>query len=310
MRAQATAAAAWRKPAAPLAAVVGDGPRSGLSGRTVVRAGSSRRWRLIASLLCTIGTAVCSGWAAAGPCEIDDFETRVSAGGECLAMSRFGTLAPASMVVWIHGNATAGGPAQAHIRAAQRFAAMHASEDVLSVALLRPGYSDDKGNTSTGSTQGRADNWTRPTVESIGMAIERLRTRFRPRMVVLVGHSGGAAIVAVLAGLKPGISDAVVLAACPCDLVAWRAGRAGPAWISEDPMRWVARIDAAIKVRAMTGSRDDTTPAPLARDFVAKLQARGIDARFQEAPGVGHIELMSSPLLLDAVHAVIQEGKR
>ncbi len=225
-------------------------------------------------------------------------------------MSRFGTPAPASMVVWIHGNATSGGPAQAHIRAAQRFAAMQASEDVLSVALLRPGYSDDKGNTSTGSTHGRADNWTRPTVESIGMAIERLRTRFRPKTVVLVGHSGGAAIVAVLAGLKPDIGDAVVLAACPCDLNAWRAGRPGQAWTSEDPMRWVSRIGAAMKVRAMTGSRDDTTPAPLARDFVAKLQARGIDARFQEVSGVGHIELMSSSLLLDAVHAVIQEGKR
>lgn len=73
-------------------------------------------------------------------------------------------------------------------------------------------------------------------------------------------------------------------------------------------MRWVSRIGAAMKVRAMTGSRDDTTPAPLARDFVAKLQARGIDARFQEVSGVGHIELMSSSLLLDAVHAVIQDA--
>jgi pimeloyl-ACP methyl ester carboxylesterase len=140
----------------------------------------------------------------------------------------------------------------------------------------------------------------------MGAAIERLRHKYRPSRVVLVGHSGGAAIAAVLLGLKPQLADAAVLVACPCDLVSWRAGRRGAPWVSENPLQWTDKVGPAIKVIALTGSRDDTTSPGLGEAYVAALKARGIDAAFHLVPGAGHIDVLQSPAVSEAVAGLIR----
>jgi pimeloyl-ACP methyl ester carboxylesterase len=244
--------------------------------------------------------------ASAAPCEREDFETRVSGTAECLIMQRYGSTAPETMIVWLHGNVTSGGPANAHFQIAAQTAADLAAENVLAVALVRPGYPDGTGAYSSGSDNGRADNWQKATIAEIGTAIERLRQRYKPRRVVIVGHSGGAAIAAVLMGMRPDLAQAALLVACPCDMVAWRSGRRGPPWASEDPLRWVDKVDAAARVVALTGSRDDTTSSGLARTYVEKLQARGVEASFELVPDAGHVDILRSPALVAATAGLVR----
>jgi predicted esterase len=236
----------------------------------------------------------------AAPCAMEDFETKVSGVSECLLMRRYGSAKPGVMIVWLHGNVSSGGPANSHFRLAEKFAIDLAAENVLSVALVRPGYPDGTGQSSSGSDNGRADNWSRATIAEIGSAIERLRLHYQPNRVIIAGHSGGAAITAVLLGMKPQLADSALLLACPCDLVAWRAGRRGMPWVSENPVSWIEKVSPASKVIALTGSRDDTTDPGLARTYVDRLRARGIDASFQLVPDAGHIDVLRSPAILDA----------
>jgi pimeloyl-ACP methyl ester carboxylesterase len=244
--------------------------------------------------------------AFGAPCQTEDFENKVSGESECLLMRRYGSAKPTTMVVWLHGNVSSGGPANSHFRIAQKATADFAAENVLAVALVRPGYPDGTGEYSSGNDWGRADNWPQATIAEIGTVIERLRLRYKPGTVIIVGHSGGAAITAVLLGMKPHLAEAAILVGCPCDVFTWRAGRRGPAWVSENPMQWIDKVSPAAKVTVLTGSRDNTTPPGLGRTYVEGLKARGIDAAFQLVPDAGHIDILGSPAVSDAIARLLR----
>jgi pimeloyl-ACP methyl ester carboxylesterase len=242
---------------------------------------------------------------AASPCEAEDFLTEVSGGSECLLMRRYGSVVPSVLVVWLHGNVSTGGPANSHFKFAEATATTFESEQILAVALVRPGYPDGTGKYSSGSDNGRADNWRRQTIADIGTAIERIKKQFHPKTTLIVGHSGGAAITAVLLGLQPDLIDAAILIGCPCDMLAWRAGRSRTMWISEDPLAWVNQVNPHTRITALTGDQDNTTAPALAIAYISRLQERGIKATFISVPGAGHIDVIKSQAVMDAISELI-----
>jgi pimeloyl-ACP methyl ester carboxylesterase len=260
------------------------------------------RLRLALRAACLLPFVLPAADAMAAPCERENFDTQVSGVSHCLQMRRFGAAEPAVMVVWLHGDVSGGGPANYHFQAAQRAAEIHAGARLLSVALVRPGYADGSGDSSGVDLlhSGRQDHYTRPNLAEVGGAIERLRKHYKPQRVVVVGHSGGAATTAVLLGLQPGLIDAALLAACPCDLGAWRAGRR-PWPRSENPVTWADKVPAATRVIALTGGADDNTLPDLAETYVAALRARGVDALFELVPQETHNGVFRSPALGEAL---------
>ncbi len=260
-----------------------------------------RMFKLLVSLclLVAVPNAFCA------PCTPEDFESHVSGSSQCLLMRRFGLTEPETMVVWLHGDVSSGGPANYHFAVAQSAAAHFASARVVSIALVRPGYPDGSGESSTVAplSGGRTDHYTLENLEEVGVAIERLRAHFKPKFVVAVGHSGGAATAAVLLGMKPGLLDAAVLVACPCELVAWRANRPGARqWTSsENPRAWADKVSTASQVIALTGAKDDNTQPDLARGYVNALQARGVEARFALLPDESHNSAFRSPQVIRAL---------
>jgi pimeloyl-ACP methyl ester carboxylesterase len=244
--------------------------------------------------------------ALAATCATDDFERHVSGVSQCLLMRRFGASEPDSMVVWIHGDASAGGPANTHFAIAEAATSPLEASKVLSVALVRPGYPDGSGESSSVSLLhgGRVDHYTKENLGEVAGAIERLRARFKPKRVVVVGHSGGAATTAALLGMRPGLFEAAVLVSCPCDLVAWRVGRR-PYSASEDPIRWADRVSTSARVIALTGAADRNTSPALARSFVDALVSRGIDARLTILPDRDHASAFAAPEVVDSVRQLL-----
>lgn len=240
-------------------------------------------------------------------CEKEDFEGKVSGSSGCLLMRRYGSNTPSTMVVWLHGNISSGGPANYHFRIAQQFAKDFASDNILSVALVRPGYPDGSGEYSSGNDYDRADNWTRTIIADVGTAIEGLRLKFKPKTVIIVGHSGGAATAAVLLGMKPKLAEAAVLVSCPCDLIAWRIGRRGSPWNSENPILWAKEIPASSRVIALTGARDSTTSPSLAASYIEKLKSFGINAVFQVIPNAEHKNALGTTAVSDAIARLMRQ---
>lgn len=250
--------------------------------------------------------------ACAAPCTRDDFETQVTGVSQCLVMKRYGTPEPAAMVVWLHGDAPSGATVDYQYSLAEKTAANLSAGSVMSVALLRPGFADKRGASSTVDPLhgGRRDIYTQENILEVGTAIERLRSKYRPKSVIIVGQSGGAATAAVLLGMRPQLAEAAVLVGCPCELVSWRKHRGGSEWTrSENPIRWTEKIPATTKIIALTGELDDVTPPELARNYIDILRSRGIDASFQIVTGATHSGQKSgalfSPEVFDAISRLL-----
>ena len=257
-------------------------------------------------ILMLVVLAACSQSTLAATCSAEDYELKVSGASQCLLMRRFGASDPDVMIVWLHGDVSSGGPANYHFASAEQAVNQFAPIKVLSVALVRPGYPDGSGDASSVALLqgGRTDHYTTENFLEVGAAIGRLLAKFQPKRVVAVGHSGGAATVAVLLGMKPRLVDAAVLVSCPCELIAWRAGRRE--WSrSENPIMWVDRVDPSTRVIALTGAKDDNTRPELAKSYVDALRARGVDATFQLLADETHNSAFRSAEVFNAVRTLL-----
>ncbi|GAD23241.1 S9 family peptidase [Acidovorax sp. MR-S7] len=247
--------------------------------------------------------------AHAAPCTDEDFTLRVSGASECLLTRAYGQKeAPDVLLVWLHGDVSSGGPANYHFAHAERSASTFADHKVLSVALVRPGYPDGSGESSSVAFMhtGRTDHYTKENLTQVATAIERLRQHYQPRRVIAIGHSGGAATASVILGMCPGLIDAAILVSSPGDLAAWREGRR-PWHRSENPMAWTDKIAPTTRVIALTGEADDNTRPELARRHIETLTQRGIQATFTPLPGEGHNSALRSPEVFGAIRTLLQE---
>ena len=192
-----------------------------------------------------------------------------------------------TLVVVLHGDVSRGGPANYHYGFAKKLAGQNSSATV--VALLRPGYSDGRGRTSTGSNNNRRDHYTSKNNNLVAETIKNMQAQIGATRVVAVGHSGGAAQIGAILGRFPGLIDSAVLVSCPCDITRWRKMRGRSAWTkSQSPSRYVKKIKGQSRVIAITGKNDDNTSVVLAQSFVDAATKSGTQAKLIEVSGAGH----------------------
>jgi len=242
--------------------------------------------------------------AVAAPCDDPDDPARVTGGAECLVVHTYGNAGSGAptLVVFIHGDGTRGGASDYLGGIAKAVA----GDGVVSVVLIRPGYFDANRTTSTGLSYRREGDGYRPhVVDAVAGAVGALKARHGAGRVVLVGHSGGAAIAGVILGRHAGLADGAVLVACPCDVTRWRQMRGKRAWPNSlSPYAFAEAVPAGAPVIAVTGAADTHTRAELARDYVSVLMERGIEASFVEAADTGHSRMVRTDAFGDAVRRV------
>ena len=198
-----------------------------------------------------------------------------------------------------------------HYRFAQKMAAQ--ASNVVVVGLLRPGYRDEHGNRSDGDTLNRTgDNFTAEVVEAVASATTQLQDRYRAGATVLVGHSGGAAIAALVLGRHPDVAEAALLVACPCDLPAWRAHmmtmRRSPIWQLPhqglSPLDNVSGVTSTARVELLVGEEDPVVLPEFSHDYAAALRERSARARVTILPGLGH-DILHQPLVAEVANELI-----
>lgn len=211
-----------------------------------------------------------------------------------------------TLLLVLHGDAPFSKPGYQYILARQ---VAQANPDVVAVGLLRPGYTDPTGHQSAGQRgEATGDNYTPAVLDAIAGAVTALKAHYHAGRVVLAGHSGGAAITAGLLGRHPGLADAALLAACPCDVPAWRAHMkrrvGGSIWdqpvASVSPEQVSARIPAGTRVTLVVGANDSIAPKEFTQTYYQRLRQQGLPAKLVELPGAGH-ELFLSPVVLQEI---------
>jgi len=214
-----------------------------------------------------------------------------------------------TLVLVLHGDAPFEKP-DYHNRFAEAAAA--AIPNSVAVGLLRPGYDDPAGHHSPGirgTTTG--DNYTQDRIAAVADTIRHFQRRYPNANTILVGHSGGAAIAADLAGSWPGLLDGLVLVSCPCTLPEWRKHMKTvsptPLWdepvTSLDPIKLVGGIQPPLKVAVLVGADDQTTPMKYSRAYAEALSLRGIATDFRIVPNQGH-NMLNDPEVMDALQRI------
>lgn len=192
-----------------------------------------------------------------------------------------------SIVVFLHGDISKGGPANYHEAIMRVFAAR--SKDSLAIALLRPGYDNGQGLLSPGTNHKRRDQYTKENNDLLAQTLDSLRKLHPDAKLIVAGHSGGAAQLGAVIGRYPGIVDTAILIACPCNIKTWRAkNRPFPRSEKQSPIKFADKISQTTKVFALTGERDKNTWPALAEAYIAKAKSAGIDAQFTKVLGTSH----------------------
>ena len=183
-------------------------------------------------------------------------------------------------------------------------------KNVAHIILMRPGYYDSARNFSTGISDRRSRRGTgynSHNVEEIALAIKKLKDFHKPNKIIIVGHSGGAAIVALILDRHPGIAKGAILAACPCNVNKWAqmgGKRSGRGALS--PHDYVENIGPDVTVIALTGTKDDNTFPILAVEYIEKLKKNSINAKFIGVEGETHNGVVKSPQFYSAINEMLK----
>jgi pimeloyl-ACP methyl ester carboxylesterase len=217
------------------------------------------------------------------------------------------------LVVVLHGDLPEPPPSYQYEFAKVVASGTAKTADVIAAGVLRPGYRDPAGDRSSGD-MGRAiaDNYTPEVVDAVASAARELSNAYQADTIVLVGHSGGAAVAADLLGRHPGLARGAVLVGCGCDPTAWRNKRRietgnpmfdGPTR-SLQPLDLASGVPPGTVVRLVIGQIDEVVPPAHSHAYAAALRARGINVSVDVIPGVGH-NILFEPRVLEALSDVL-----
>lgn len=174
------------------------------------------------------------------------------------------------LVIYLHGDYGVGGSGY------MKHIASHFSKpNRMNFALIRPGYFDDNGHFSTGHSlgitrtqiAGRLDNYTRENIDIIADGIANLKQHYQSKRVIIIGHSGGAAIAALILNFHPQLINQALLINCPCDLKHWR-----PDWEhSLSPIENIHHIAPTATIHILSGAADEVVPPELGKNYAQAL---------------------------------------
>jgi predicted esterase len=250
-----------------------------------------KKWFVLISLLFTtlsfaeIPSAVCAH---------EDYIHNVTANHNCLILQAYTKQAAATdntLLIFIHGDGQFGGPMDYF----KPLAMTYEQSGVIPVVLIRPGYYDSLSQYSTGvSHRFTGDDYTADIIETVAAAIASLKQHYHAKCVVLIGHSGGAAISGVIFGKYPGLVNAGVLDACPCNVPKWQNEHHGAWPNSLSPHQYIEMVSNRFRLWTVTGSKDTNTPPALAENYAASLQEIGIMTKFILVPGATHDNIIAT----------------
>lgn len=273
------------------------------------------RFTTLFAAVCVAAIFQFSASASADACS-NDMKQRVKAAGGCFAIDLVGNKEIAKgepLVVFVHGD---GQPVDRENNYRRPYAFLFAGLNayrINAIAIARPTYSVPTGKTVDVPGYYRRDQYIPGAVDGVAEAVKALKTYYRPSRLILLGHSGGSMISAILFGRHPGIADGGVLVAWGCDTPTWRqwridsAGRKGHWPESLSAWDYIPKIPAgSVKVIAITGTADENTLPKFAKRCIDKMKERRIDARLELAEGLGHGSVFLSDKILAAVEELLK----
>jgi len=229
-----------------------------------------------------------------GECLQQDFVNRVSASGHCLVLDVYKSPTETngrSLIVFVHGDGLRikGGR---YVKGLLRMYPESKHKNVVLVALTRPGYSNGKEVSSGDHYYREGDAYREHTVKAVSNAILSLKKHYQAKRLVVIGHSGGANILANGMGMVDGFQpDLAILLSGSYYMEKWAKHRGFSQWYKGrglSPHEHVDGISPSVKIIALTGEDDRNTLPEFASSYVNKLRKAGKNASFRSVADTDH----------------------
>jgi len=217
-----------------------------------------------------------------------------------------------TLIVFLHADSPFGDPVYQYDLAMK---IAESAENTIAVSILRPGYSDSCGDKSAGIVGRKmGDNYTAEVVKSLAMSISHIRNQTSPSKTIVIGHSGGAALAALLASRYSDLQDQSILVACPCILSSWRASMSklmeNPAWLEPmpglSPIDDVAKLDPSKAVRLLVGDEDKITPPILSAQYSERAITMEKDVSHTVVSGGDHDMILRDDVLNLVLQSIVK----
>ncbi len=163
-------------------------------------------------------------------CEKEDFIKYISAGkNKCIAILNLGKIEKGkkNLIVFLHGDGSLNSPRPGIPKKSQiRFAKELINDDNNIFLFARPGYfirergSSEEDRYSSGprnAIKSTVVNYDWKNFQILAPALQNLKKYYKPKKLILIGHSGGAYQGGTIHGKVPGLVDINILISCPCD---------------------------------------------------------------------------------------------
>lgn len=167
-------------------------------------------------------------------------------------------------------------------------------DGVIGIAMARPGC-ELEGRRSEGShIFKKGDHYTKKNMALVADALRAMKAKYQTEHIFMIGHSGGAATAALIAGIYPDILEGAIMVSLPADVKKWRRyrdssrGKRHTPWRkSLSPNKYVEDLNPEATLVVVAGETDNNTPAWLADSYKEKAAEAGKTVKVIRVEG-GH----------------------
>ena len=264
--------------------------------------GISRQSGIVLSLfLFVLGCASPPQLNSQWGCSHEDFINRVSAAGECVVIDVYKSPkleTRPTLLVYVHGDGLRTKGARYFPRFFDGMPDIN-ERNLVFVLLTRPGYSNGRERSTGNHYYYEGDAYRPHIVATVTRVINKLAQHYDASKLVVLGHSGGSAILGSGLGAHSDfVPDVALLAACNCNVRAWANHRGLNNWYKGrtlSPNELVENVSPKVKVLVVSGSSDFNTLPRFGREYADLLKKNGHqNVRYIEIDGEGHESVIRS----------------
>ena len=198
-------------------------------------------------------------------CEKEDFIKYISAGkNKCIAILNLGKIEKGkkNLIVFLHGDGSPNSPRPGIPKKSQiRFAKELINDNNNIFLFARPGYfirergSSEEDRYSSGprnAIKSTVVNYDWKNFQILAPALQNLKKYYKPKKLILIGHSGGAYQGGTIHGKVPGLVDINILISCPCDWETRKKLSNGKKWETKSQLKELKKNSPSFNYKAVS----------------------------------------------------------
>ena len=251
-------------------------------------------------------------------CDKEDFIKHVAIKEGCVGLLQMGTIDKSrkKLVLFLEGDYRGKEPNKVKSHYPMKKVIEDEKENINFFYLARTGhkYSGRKRSVGKRTNSQMSGSWNAVYKKSwdarrlTGAAIKKLKEYYQPDELIVIGHSGGAGDILLLAGKMPGLFDKAIVSGCDCmsgwPEAKWTLYKGEPEdrpW--EAVVNQIAHVDPKTQITIISGEKDNWTPTSFSIEYAKRAKEQGLNVELHVVKGShefktlkGRVEIMKAAI--------------